>query len=686
MSLSPVRLSGTYFANGQGRFIAVGAHWVPAEAALEWPLRWDPDSIRADFKKMRDIGFNVVRVDLFWAWIEPYPGVYNEVALEQLDYFFQLGREHEIYVHPCLFVGGETGYYDVAWRHGRHPQADPELLRLQTDHASMLAERYREEPALFAWDLTDEPPFWIAPGPATTDSMAVNWTRLISGAVRREDPNHLVCVGTDAQELHRGPFRPDLIREEVDIFSSHPYPIYNLDLFPDPLLSERMTYCGAFQAALSAGAGHPVMIHELGASSAQYAPENIALYDRATMYSSLGVGANGFLLWDFTDCAPATYARVPYQTSPHETQFGITDWNRHDRPAAGALREFARTVGEMNLEDIGPQRAQAAILVPHEWSKPAGDYTHLGLDLPATVPYVAHNRETVVSGIAPRDFSESNKWLMRSLLSSFIVLRRAGLSVAMSREYFDWEDYAMVVLPAPLTSTEDPVVHVHTDFWRRARAYVEKGGALYASLCADVAIPEATELFGARPVDHVPVTEVVLTFVRDFGDIRSGETFRYSTDPGSSASWGATLDVQEGVVVATDQAGRPAIVLSAHGKAMLCAYPIESYLGVKPGAFDSQESTHRLYRAFALWAAIPFEFESNDPSVEVASLSHGSLGYLVLTNHSGRRIGAVVSGTRQVASAARLGPRSAERPPVLKDRELHVELDGYEGAVIRWES
>ena len=101
MTLSMVGLDGTYLRNEQGCFIAVGAHWVPAEG-LHWPLVWDPESIRADFAKMRDLGFNTVRFDLFWAWFEPYPGLYNARAFEQLDYFIQLAHEYGIYLHPCL--------------------------------------------------------------------------------------------------------------------------------------------------------------------------------------------------------------------------------------------------------------------------------------------------------------------------------------------------------------------------------------------------------------------------------------------------------------------------------------------------------------------------------------------------------------------------------------------------------
>ena len=367
MALRAVSLTGNYFSVDGRCFVPIGAHWVPAKAALQWPYQWDEADIEADFAKMRDLGFNTVRLDLFWAWYEPRPGDYNPTAFQQLDWFIGLAHQYGIYLHPTLFIGGEVGeaFWDVPWRHGRHPHADPEMLRLQTDHAAEFGRRYRGEAAILAWDLTDEPPFWIV-GAQTTDAMAINWTRLVAGALRRYDPEHLLCVGTSMEDVSHGPFRPDNLADEVNFFSAHPYSIYTLDRFPDPMLSERGTYCGAFQTALSGGAGRPVMIHELGASSAQYSPERIAQFDRVTAYSSLAAGANGFLLWCYTDAAPETFHRVPYLRAPHETQFGLTTWDRNDRPAGRELRSFSRILAQMNLDGVEPAPGEAAIVVPYE--------------------------------------------------------------------------------------------------------------------------------------------------------------------------------------------------------------------------------------------------------------------------------------------------------------------------------
>jgi hypothetical protein len=686
MPLKKVTLQNHYFSRDGRAFLPTGAHWVPAKAALDWPVQWDPTDIEADFAKMRDLRFNTVRFDLFWAWFEPRPGSYNSAAFEQLDFLIKLAHRYEIYLHPTLFIGGEVGeaFWDVPWRHGRHPHADPEMLRLQTDHAAELARRYRGEPAILAWDLTDEPPYWIA-GSQTSDAMAVNWTRLLAWAVRRADPDTILCVGTAMEDLSHGPFRPDIIAAEVDFFSAHPYSIYMPDLFPDPMLSERGTYCGAFQSRLSAGAGKPVMIHELGASSAQYTPERIAAFDRTTLYSSLGAGTNGFQLWCYTDAAPQTFHRTPYLRAPHETQFGLTTWDRRDRPAGAMLREFNRMLERLDLDDLLPEPAQAALIVPHEWAKPHGDFSRLGIQGASPIPYVSTQDGGALSGESAASTWDDNLWLTGAWLSAFILARRAGLGVAFPREYTPLQDHPLLLLPSPLTSTERNLVHVHTRFWETARAHVEAGGTLYASLCADAAIPEMAGLFGACLSDHAPQDQVRLKMVTRFGELEEGREFHLPTPAGGPRYSPAVLELAGGEVVAVDAQGHPALVshTCGEGKTLLCVYPLEAILARIPAAFEGPDETHRLYRALRQWAGIVPLFETDHPSVEVSALlsPDRSRGYIVLANHSGEDRRVTVTTALPLSAARRIIP-DGDQPLELVNGQFSVEINAWDGMVV----
>ena len=52
MSLQKANLNGNYFSKSGHNFLAVGAHWIPAVAGLQWPLQWNAASVEEDFKIM----------------------------------------------------------------------------------------------------------------------------------------------------------------------------------------------------------------------------------------------------------------------------------------------------------------------------------------------------------------------------------------------------------------------------------------------------------------------------------------------------------------------------------------------------------------------------------------------------------------------------------------------------------
>ena len=685
--LPEVHLDGAYFTRDGKRFIPMGAHWVPAKTAMQWPVQWDPKDIEADFAKMHELGYSIVRLDVMWAWFEPRPGDYNPVAFQQLDYLVSLAHKYQIYLHPSLFIGGEVGeaYWDVPWRHGRHPHADPEMLRLETNLAAEFGRHYANESAIIGWDLTDEPPFWIVGG-MTTDAMAVNWTRLIVDGVREYDKLHPVVVGTSGEEITHGPFRADNIAKFVDFLSVHPFTLYAPDLFPDALLSARGTYGAAFEITLSQGAGRPVMIHEMGASTAQFSPERIASYDRAQIYSGIGAGSIGVDLWCYTDASPEQFHKVPYLRTPQETGWGMTSWDRQDKPLAREFKKFSQVVGQLDLTGIAPAPADIGIVIPDEWAKAHGDFSHFGLTGPEVTPYVSTSDGDAMPGRPQPDVSRANQWLMSSALTSFILARRASLKADFPREYADWAKRPMLFMPSPITSTADPfLAHVHSDFYEKAKQYVENGGFLYASVASDGAIPDMASLFGVRLVDRAPSSEVTLKIVAPFGDLKPGDTFHYSVPTQTIESWGTLLEVTTGKVIAVDQNNRPALVANTlgRGKSLLSAYPLEHYLANVPSVFDQPEKTHRIYKAFGDWVGLKPAFRTDQPSVEVSALNGDHRGYVVLVNHSAEPQKVTVFTTSGVHSVSRIAPEGV-KPMQIEGSSWKMELGSYEGAIVEW--
>ena len=684
--LPAVHLDGQYFVRDGKRFLPVGAHWVPAKAAMQWPVEWDPKDIEADFAKMHELGYSITRFDMMWAWFEPRPGDYNPIAFQQLDYLVSLAHKYQIYLHPSLFIGGEVGeaYWDVPWRHGRNPHTDPEMLHRETSLAEEFGRRYGNETAIIAWDLTDEPPFWIIAG-TTSDAAAINWTRLIAGGIRRYDKLHPIVVGTSGEEVGHGPFRPDNIAKEVDFFSVHPFTIYSNDLFPDPMLSERGTYGAAFEISLSRGAARPTMIHEMGGSTAQYSPERVAVYDRLQMYSGLAAGSIGVDLWCYTDASPQQYHKAPYLRTPQETQWGMTAWDRQDKPLAVEFKKFSKVVGQLDLTNVSPAPAEIAIVIPDEWAKPHGDFSRFGLTGPEVTPYVSIFDGDAIPGQAQPNTSSDNQWLISSVLNTFVLAHRAGLKSDFPREYDDWSKRPMLFMPSPLTSTASNIIHVHSDFYEKARKYVEGGGFLYASVAADAAIPNMENLFGARLVDTAIVSEVTLKFVEAFGGLKPGDTFHFNVPGSGPRFWGSLLEVKGGKVIAVDQEGRPALVTNTlgTGKTLLSAYPIETYLAGVPAAFEKTETTHRIYEAFREWTGVKRAFYSDQPSVEVTSLQGDHRGYAFVVNHSAQSYKATITSSAPLKSARELTPEDS-KTLTIDGSSWKSDLEPYEATIVEW--
>jgi len=685
--LPEVRLDGQYFSRKGKRFIPLGAHWVPAKAGMQWPLEWDPKDIEADFAKMHELGYSIVRFDMLWAWFEPRPGDYNPVAFQQLDYMVSLAHKYQIYLQPSLFIGGEVGeaYWDIPWRHGRHPHADPEMLRLETNLAAEFGRRYANESGIIAWDLTDEPPFWIVAN-QTTDAMAINWTQLIASGIRQYDKLHPIVVGTSGEEITHGPFRADSIAPSVDFFSVHPFTLYAPDLYPDALLSARGTYGAAFEIALSQGAGHPVMIHEMGASTAQFSPDRVAAYDRAQIYSGLGAGSIGVDLWCYTDASPEQFHKVPYLRTPQETAWGMTTWDRQNKPLANEFKKISQVVAQLDLAGIAPAPSELGIVIPDEWAKIHGDFSQFGLTGPEVIPYISTNDADAMPGHAPPDVSSGNHWLMSSALTAFILARQAGLKADFPREVGDWAKRPMLFMPSPITSTGDLfLTHVHSDFYEKARKYVENGGFLYASVAADSAVPDMSSLFGAWLVDRAVNSEVVLKFVVPFGDFKVGDTLHYTVPSAGPESWGVLLEVSSGRVIAVDQDGHPALVSNTvgSGKTLLSAYPLEHYLANVPAVFDKPEPTHRIYAAFRDWVGITPAFRTDQPAVEASALVGDRRGYLILVNHSDSVQHLGLTSKLPLRGITRI---SAEGSTALSadGSKWKIDLAPYEGTVVDW--
>jgi hypothetical protein len=681
----PVTKGAHHLRSGGSSFIPIGAHFVPVQGP-DWPWRVDSSAFDRAFEQMSAAGMNAVRIDLLWAAIEPEAGRYDEDHLRELDEILASARRHGIWLHPALFIGGEVGdaYWDVPWRDGRHPHADPEMRRLQVEHAAMLARRWTRDPTIIAWDLTDEPPFWLFQD--TSDEQARTWTSELVEAIRAEDPDHLITVGTAGQDVGWGPFRADVVATYLDFVCVHPYPIYQWELYPDALLSPRITHAAAFEVALASGAGKPAMVHEYGASSAQFDPERIAAYDRLLSWSSLGRGAIGYFAWCWTDAEPPAFRRAPYVRQPHETQFGVTDHLGELRPRGEVLSELAATVARLDLDgsaSFGPSPPRAAIPVPHEFEIPYDQGAYGFSDEPAG-PYMPS--ESIWS--PRRGGTVDASPLVRSLLNAFVMAARADIAVGFPRESLSggWPPVRLMILPAPLASTTITLWHVMASFWSGAEDFFEAGGVLYLSCSGDVAIPEMDTLAGCRLADRAPSNgEPILRFIRPWGPFRPEDELNLPKSDGSLGSAGVRLKLSDAEPIAVDGSGDPALVLARRGSGYVvtCAYPVEALIARAPDAHGPSDGSWGIYDGLADIAHARGPVVTGHPEVTVGTLVGPSGATTCLTNHGPDRVETRVRWLVDVSRAELVEP-AGSRKLTIEDRSALVDLDAYGAAIVTW--
>ena len=68
------------------------------------------------------------------------------------------------------------------------------------------------------------------------------------------------------------------------------------------------------------------------------------------------------------------------------------------------FKEFEDIVARLDLTGIEPAPAEAGIIVPYEWSKPHGDFSHFGLTGPEVVPYTSTDEGRECRGPIAADF------------------------------------------------------------------------------------------------------------------------------------------------------------------------------------------------------------------------------------------------------------------------------------------
>jgi beta-galactosidase len=598
--MKPVRLDTDYFIKNGRKFILVGINYMPSKAFYRIWEDWNPKQIAQDFKKMKELGLEAIRVPLFWASVEPEEGVISPKFLKRFDKFLEIAKKHEIYVMPFLFVGVCVDTWDVPWRRGRNIYKDPEMLKLERKHVETLAARYAGNPAILAWDISDEPYYY---GGNTDADTATNWVSLIYEAIKSKDKRHPVTLGFDnCHIIQNTGFQVERLIPVQDFFSLCAYPIYSLKT-PESHTSMRSTYFTSFFIKFSQ-LGKPLLLSEgPGTTTVWTSHQRAADYYRAVMYSSFINGSIGIMPWILYDYDPKHHKEFPLDDKPYETSFGILCSDGEEKPPAKELSRFAQLIKNIDLERFRFRKPEAALLIPKDYYK-------------------------YVDDVWPR------------LFEAFILTKEAHIEVDFIREGEDLSDYKIVIVPSSLA--------LRTSSWYAFKDYVSQGGCLYFSYggawigSPNPLGPFFNEIFGVSLQDRIapmPVEEI--TFTEDWMNLNQLKL----TYPNTTKASCIELKTDSGCAVGFDSRGNPAIVINkkeGKGSAILVGHPIEQYLSSVPDVYLKDE-TYRLYDAVRVEAGLATPYTCDNPFIEVGWMETEDKdeAVLILINHE--RVGVSTS-------------------------------------------
>ena len=335
----------------------------------------DFDRLVRELDALKELGVDNLRVlvggdgpDGVFSRIEPTlqkePGVYNDTILKGLDRFLaELGKrdmQAVLYLNNSWEWSGGYGQY-LEWAgagkaliplvDGYVPfmqqmaqfSVNQKAQELFFNHLKAIVGRtnsltgkpYREDPAIFAWQIGNEPRCFSS-DPAVQDGF-VGWLTEAARLIKEIDPNHLVSVGSEG--LWGCENSPELLERVtaipgVDYMTIHIWP-YNWSWArADSLVEDLPGACAktdeyiASHLALARKYGQPVVVEEFGFPRDGFSPERTATTQGRDEYyrhlfSKVGNEIAGANFWGWSGSA-----------RPQHTQ-----WERGDDYAGDPAQE-----------------------------------------------------------------------------------------------------------------------------------------------------------------------------------------------------------------------------------------------------------------------------------------------------------------------------------------------------------
>lgn len=197
----------------------IGANYWASHASINMWSEWDADAVERDFIALSSHGVDCLRMFLLWPDFQPLKAIMaNDVVYEYrmmpgerplpdteagragvseeaCAHFAELCRLADKYSLK-LIVGLLTGhmsfrFYSPQAFEGKNFLTDPTVIKWEIRFVRYFVKRFRDEPAIIAWDLGNECSNYSKIPP---DQFYV-WNTCVTAAIRESDPTRPVVSG-----------------------------------------------------------------------------------------------------------------------------------------------------------------------------------------------------------------------------------------------------------------------------------------------------------------------------------------------------------------------------------------------------------------------------------------------------------------------------------------------------------
>jgi hypothetical protein len=240
---------GFIYEGDRRPFVAWGVNYDHDEKGRLLEDYWDAEwpKVEEDFREMKDLGANVVRIHLQLGKFMQQPETPNDGSLDRLAHLVELAERLNLYLDvtglACYHKADVPAWYDKLSEEARWD--------VQARFWEVVAGRCAKSPAIFCYDLMNEPILpggkketeWLAGEFAgsyfvqrisldlagrTQQQVAKAWVDRLVKAIRKHDSRHLITVGVIPWALSFPGAKPLFYSKEVaehlDFASVHFYP------------------------------------------------------------------------------------------------------------------------------------------------------------------------------------------------------------------------------------------------------------------------------------------------------------------------------------------------------------------------------------------------------------------------------------------------------------------------------